>query len=65
MAGVVRMCAELGVEVIAEGIETQGELAALRAIGVRYIQGYLLARPGFETLPAVQRPMPQRTALAG
>jgi len=65
VAGVVRMCAELGVEVIAEGIETQGELAALRAIGVRYIQGYLLARPGFETLPAVQRPMPQRTALAG
>ena len=65
VAGVVRMCAELGVEVIAEGIETQGELAALRAIGVRYIQGYLLARPGFETLPAVQRPTPQRTAVAG
>lgn len=65
VAGVVRMCAELGVEVIAEGIETQGELAALRAIGVRYIQGYLLARPGFETLPAVQWPTPQRTAVAG
>ncbi len=65
VAGVVRMCAELGVEVIAEGIETQGELAALRAIGVRYIQGYLLARPGFETLPVVQRPTPQRTAVAG
>lgn len=65
VAGVVRMCAELGVEVIAEGIETQGELAALRDIGVRYIQGYLLARPGFETLPVVQRPTPQRTAVAG
>ncbi|MDP1617707.1 EAL domain-containing protein [Phenylobacterium sp.] len=65
VAGVVRMCAELGVEVIAEGIETQGELAALRAIGVRYIQGYLLARPGFETLPAVDLPAPQRIAAAG
>lgn len=65
VAGVVRMCAELGIEVIAEGIETEGELTALRAIGVRYIQGYLLARPGFETLPVVDLPTPQRVAVAG
>ena len=51
--GVVKMCAALGVTVIAEGIETAGELDALRAIGVRYIQGFYFARPGFETLPAV------------
>jgi EAL domain-containing protein (putative c-di-GMP-specific phosphodiesterase class I) len=50
---VVKMCAELGVTVIAEGIETEGELAALRALGVRYIQGYLFARPEFERLPVV------------
>lgn len=65
VAGVVRMCAELGIDVIAEGIETEGELAALRAIGVRYIQGYLLARPGFESLPAVDLATPQRKAAAG
>lgn len=50
---VVRMCDQLGVAVIAEGIETQGELDALRALGVRYIQGYLFARPAFERLPQI------------
>lgn len=51
--GVVKMCEALGVAVIAEGIETQGELDALRAIGVRYIQGFWFARPAFERLPSV------------
>lgn len=50
---VVKMCAELGITIIAEGIETQAELDSLRALGVRYIQGYLLAKPGFEHLPVV------------
>ena len=49
--GVVKMCETLGITVIAEGIETWGEYDALKALGVRYIQGYLLARPGFESLP--------------
>jgi diguanylate cyclase (GGDEF)-like protein len=34
-----------GVQVIAEGIETPGELAALRLIGVPLLQGHLLGRP--------------------
>ena len=50
---VVKMCKALNVEVIAEGIETEAELEALRALGVRYIQGYYFAKPGFETLPVV------------
>ncbi len=50
---VVKMCAQLGVGVIAEGIETQAELDALRALGVRFIQGFLFAKPAFEALPAV------------
>lgn len=50
---VFRMCTALGVTVIAEGIETAGELAALRAIGIRYIQGFHFARPAFERLPTV------------
>lgn len=53
---VVRMCAALGVTVIAEGIETEAELDALRAIGVRYIQGYLFAKPALERLPVVHLP---------
>lgn len=51
--GVVKMCEALGVTVIAEGIETQGELEALRTIGLRYIQGFYLAKPAFETLPPI------------
>lgn len=51
--GVIKTCAALGVTVIAEGIETAGELEALRAIGVRYIQGYYFARPAFEALPPI------------
>jgi EAL domain-containing protein (putative c-di-GMP-specific phosphodiesterase class I) len=51
--GVVKMCAALGVTVIAEGIETAGELEALRSIGVRYIQGFYFAKPGFEMLPSI------------
>jgi EAL domain-containing protein (putative c-di-GMP-specific phosphodiesterase class I) len=63
VAGVLRMAASMGIEVIAEGIETAAEYAALRAIGVRYIQGYLIARPGFRTLPACVLPHPGAAAV--
>jgi EAL domain-containing protein (putative c-di-GMP-specific phosphodiesterase class I) len=53
VGGVVKMCSELGITVIAEGIETRDELEALRAIGVRYIQGFYFARPAFEALPPI------------
>jgi len=36
----------LGLRVIAEGIEDDGQLAALRALGCELGQGYLFARPG-------------------
>jgi EAL domain-containing protein (putative c-di-GMP-specific phosphodiesterase class I) len=54
--GIVKMCAALGVTVIAEGIETEGELNSLREIGIRYMQGYLLAKPAFEALPPHRTP---------
>lgn len=60
----VRLCRDLGIEVIAEGIETVGEYDALRAIGVRYIQGYLLARPGFKNLPEIILPGERIAAVA-
>jgi EAL domain-containing protein (putative c-di-GMP-specific phosphodiesterase class I) len=50
---VVAMCADMGVTVVAEGVETRGELDAVRAMGVDLVQGYLLARPAFEQLPEV------------
>lgn len=36
---------EVGATVVAEGIETEAELATLRDLGIRYGQGYLLGRP--------------------
>ena len=47
----MRTCLDLGIEVIAEGIETNEEFYWLWQAGGRLVQGYLFARPGFETLP--------------
>lgn len=53
VSGIVGICRTLSTEVVAEGVETHSELAALRALGITLFQGYLFARPGFETLPDV------------
>jgi diguanylate cyclase (GGDEF)-like protein len=45
-AGVLPLARALGIEVVAEGIETEGQLAHLFALGYRQGQGYMLARPG-------------------
>jgi diguanylate cyclase len=47
---VVEIAAVLGVDVVAEGIETGAQLATLRGLGCTYMQGYHLARP----MPASQ-----------
>ncbi|MFZ3153489.1 EAL domain-containing protein [Pseudomonas sp.] len=52
----LQMCRKLNIRVIAEGIESLGELQALRDMGVELFQGYLLAKPGFESLPEVNYP---------
>lgn len=49
----LQMSRKLGIEVIAEGIETREELAVLRAFGIELFQGYLFAKPGFECLPSI------------
>lgn len=48
---VAALAAELGVRVIAEGIECNGEAEVLREIGISLMQGNLFAEPGFQTLP--------------
>ncbi|MDQ1078644.1 EAL domain-containing protein [Pseudoroseomonas cervicalis] len=53
---IVAMCVELGCEVVAEGVETAGEFAVLRDLGVTLFQGYLLGRPQFEALPRASCP---------
>jgi EAL domain-containing protein (putative c-di-GMP-specific phosphodiesterase class I) len=47
------VCGELGIDVIAEGIETREECLALADQGVRLFQGYFFARPAFEALPQI------------
>jgi EAL domain-containing protein (putative c-di-GMP-specific phosphodiesterase class I) len=44
-AAVVNLATGLGLNVIAEGIETEAQHAALLALGCRLGQGFLLARP--------------------
>jgi EAL domain-containing protein (putative c-di-GMP-specific phosphodiesterase class I) len=46
----VTMCAEMGCILVAEGIETSDELRAARDCGVRYAQGFALARPSLQAL---------------
>ena len=41
---------------VAEGVETFDEYHALRDCGIKLMQGYLFARPGFESLPTVTLP---------
>jgi diguanylate cyclase (GGDEF)-like protein/PAS domain S-box-containing protein len=42
---VVRLAHGLGLRVVAEGVETEGQLAILRRVGCDEIQGYLLSPP--------------------
>ncbi|MGY1824172.1 putative bifunctional diguanylate cyclase/phosphodiesterase [Geodermatophilus sp. SYSU D00079] len=52
VGSVVELGRTLGMDVVAEGVETAGQLAALRGLGCRYLQGYLLGRP----VPAAELP---------
>lgn len=42
------LCADLGMTVISEGVETKEEMEALMALGADYLQGYLFAKPNVE-----------------
>lgn len=50
----VRMCQDLGISVIAEGIESLQEAETLHEIGVRLFQGFYFARPATECLPTIE-----------
>ena len=42
---IVTLARNLGIDVIAEGVETRGQLAQLRALGCPHVQGFLFSRP--------------------
>jgi diguanylate cyclase (GGDEF)-like protein/PAS domain S-box-containing protein len=45
VTAIVAMASSLGVDVVAEGVETEEQLEALRRLACHRAQGYLLARP--------------------
>ena len=45
IAAVIDMARALGMEVIAEGVETEAQLSILRRLGCHLAQGYYFARP--------------------
>jgi EAL domain-containing protein (putative c-di-GMP-specific phosphodiesterase class I) len=61
----LRICADTGVQVIAEGIETAGERDFLCDAGIRLMQGYLFGKPSFKGTTAVsESSWPAPSALA-
>jgi EAL domain-containing protein (putative c-di-GMP-specific phosphodiesterase class I) len=51
---VIDMGRRLGMDVVAEGVETPGQLAELAALGCEFVQGFLVGRPvSFERLAEV------------
>jgi EAL domain-containing protein (putative c-di-GMP-specific phosphodiesterase class I) len=54
-AGVLATCRELGIAVVAEGVETAAEAKVLAGLGVSLMQGYLFAKPAFEALTPAHR----------
>ena len=51
--GIVTICAELGVRVLAEGIETKAERDFLHAAGIDLMQGYLFCKPALRSLGVI------------
>ncbi len=50
--GIVAICLDLGIQVIAEGVEELPQQETLCDLGVHYMQGNFFAPAGFEHLPA-------------
>jgi EAL domain-containing protein (putative c-di-GMP-specific phosphodiesterase class I) len=65
IAHTVRLCRELNVKLVVEGVETEAETVALQMAGVRFMQGYYFARPAFEAAISVDKIHWSRSAVAG
>ena len=52
VAAMQAACEQLGIRLVAEGVETREEYDSLRGLGIGLFQGYLFARPGLGSLPS-------------
>jgi EAL domain-containing protein (putative c-di-GMP-specific phosphodiesterase class I) len=48
--GMIKVCHDLKIDIVAEGVERVEELSVLHDAGVQYVQGYLFARPMLNSL---------------
>ncbi|CQD02759.1 PAS/PAC and GAF sensor-containing diguanylate cyclase/phosphodiesterase [Mycobacterium lentiflavum] len=65
---IVELAAQIGATVIAEGVESQGELDSVCAVGIQWAQGFYLGRPrsyteGFADSRVVATPVDQSSAV--
>lgn len=51
VSGIIHAARRLGIQIIAEGVETEAERDALLGLGIELMQGYLFARPEVGRLP--------------
>jgi diguanylate cyclase (GGDEF)-like protein/PAS domain S-box-containing protein len=63
VGGVIAMAHTFDLHVVAEGVETPGQLAILRELGADAVQGYLLARPTPADALSFQLPLLARQSL--
>ncbi len=56
--GIIQVCRDLNIMVIAEGIEHREEMETLCGLGISVMQGYYFAKPAFEALPLWPVPPP-------
>jgi EAL domain-containing protein (putative c-di-GMP-specific phosphodiesterase class I) len=53
VGGLIDICNQLDIRILAEGVETAAEMEYFLQRGVTLMQGYYFAKPGFECLPEV------------
>ena len=51
-----QVCFELGIDLVAEGVETTEQYYWLRESGIKLFQGFLFAKPAIEALPEINYP---------
>jgi len=65
IAHTVRLCRDLKVKLVVEGVETEAEAVSLQKAGVRFMQGFYFARPAFEVAVRLDNTIWPRAAIAG
>ena len=53
VGGVARIARDLGIAVVAEGVERRAEVDALGDLGITLLQGFFFAHPALAALPAI------------